>query len=87
MVRARDGADVGLRAITDRAAVVACRRLPLRARARLYNFQGLRAFKDKFNPEWESHYLAYPAGSRLVRMLADVSALIAGGYRRVILPQ
>jgi phosphatidylglycerol lysyltransferase len=52
----------------------------------VYNFRGLRAFKDKFNPEWESHYLAYPAGTRLVRRLADVSALIAGGYRRVILP-
>ena len=52
----------------------------------VYNFQGLRAFKDKFDPEWESHYLAYPAGTRLMRRLADVSALIAGGYRRVILP-
>jgi len=52
----------------------------------VYNFRGLRAFKDKFDPEWESHYLAYAAGTRLMRRLADVSALIAGGYRRVILP-
>ena len=51
----------------------------------VYNFQGLRAYKDKFNPEWEAHYLAYPGGFRLPRILADVSALVAGGYRRLIL--
>ena len=51
----------------------------------VYNFQGLRAYKDKFNPEWDSHYLAYPGGLRLPRVLADVSALVAGGYRRIIL--
>jgi len=27
----------------------------------LYNFQGLRAFKDKFNPQWASVYLAVPS--------------------------
>ena len=50
-----------------------------------YNFQGLRGFKNKFNPEWDAHYLAYPGGLRLPRILADVSALVAGGYRRLIL--
>jgi phosphatidylglycerol lysyltransferase len=25
-----------------------------------YNFQGLRAYKDKFHPHWESRYLVYP---------------------------
>ncbi len=48
-----------------------------------YNFQGLRAYKDKFNPIWEPHYLAYPGGLRLPRIMADVSALVAGGYRKV----
>ncbi len=51
----------------------------------VYNFQGLRAFKDKFDPLWEPRYLAYPGGLRLPRVLADVSALIAGGYRRIFL--
>ena len=51
----------------------------------VYNFQGPRAYKEKFNPAWEPHYLAYPGGLRLPRILADVSALVAGGYRRIFL--
>jgi len=51
--------------------------------AELYNFQGIRAFKEKFSPAWEPRYLAYPGGFALPRALADVSALIAGGYRRI----
>jgi phosphatidylglycerol lysyltransferase len=51
----------------------------------VYNFQGLRAFKDKFDPIWQPRYLAYPGGLRLARVLADVAALIAGGYRRIFL--
>jgi phosphatidylglycerol lysyltransferase len=49
----------------------------------IYNFQGLRAYKEKFNPTWEPHYLAYPGGLRLPRIMADVSALVAGGYRQI----
>jgi phosphatidylglycerol lysyltransferase len=50
-----------------------------------YNFKGLRAYKEKFHPEWEPRYLAYPGGLALPRILADVSALIAGGYGRIFL--
>jgi phosphatidylglycerol lysyltransferase len=66
---------------------------PLRARAgnflyehggRFYNFQGLRAFKEKFNPVWEPHYLVYPGGLTLPRIAADVSALVARGYGRIL---
>ena len=49
----------------------------------VYNFQGLRAYKEKFDPAWEPHYLAYPGGLRLPRIMADVSALVAGGYRQI----
>jgi phosphatidylglycerol lysyltransferase len=49
----------------------------------IYNFQGLRAFKAKFHPDWEPHYLAYPGGLRLPRIMADVSALVAGGYQQI----
>ena len=51
----------------------------------VYNFQGLRAFKQKFDPVWQPHYLAYPGGLRLARISADIAALIAGGYRRIFL--
>jgi phosphatidylglycerol lysyltransferase len=51
----------------------------------VYNFRGLRAYKEKFNPVWQPRYLAYPGGLRLPRILADVSALVAGGYRRIFL--
>ena len=50
-----------------------------------YGFQGLRAFKEKFAPDWEPRYLALPGGLALPRVLADVSALIAGGYRRIFI--
>jgi phosphatidylglycerol lysyltransferase len=50
---------------------------------RVYNFQGLRTYKEKFHPVWAPHYLAYPGGFRLARILTDVAALIAGGYGRI----
>jgi phosphatidylglycerol lysyltransferase len=50
-----------------------------------YNFQGLRAYKEKFDPVWEPRYLVYPGGLKLPRILADVAALIAGGYRKILL--
>ena len=49
----------------------------------LYNFQGLRTYKEKFHPAWEPRYLAYPGGLALPRVTADVAALIAGGYRGI----
>jgi phosphatidylglycerol lysyltransferase len=49
----------------------------------VYNFHGLRAYKEKFDPVWEPHYLAYRGGLRLPRIMADLSALVAGGYRHI----
>jgi phosphatidylglycerol lysyltransferase len=46
-----------------------------------YNFQGLRAFKEKFDPLWEPRYLASPGGTALIRTLANVTSRISGGFR------
>lgn len=45
----------------------------------LYNFEGLRAFKEKYSPEWRPKYLASPGGLQLPRVIFDVTRLIAGG--------
>jgi phosphatidylglycerol lysyltransferase len=50
----------------------------------VYHFQGLRAYKEKFDPAWEPRYIAYPGGMKLPLILADVSALVAGGYRKIL---
>ncbi len=49
-----------------------------------YNFQGLRAFKDKFDPVWEPRYLAAPGGLAIPFVLSDVAALISGGMTGVV---
>ena len=49
-----------------------------------YNFRGLHQYKDKFNPCWEARYLAAPGGLVLLRILADLTTLIASGVKGVI---
>jgi phosphatidylglycerol lysyltransferase len=49
-----------------------------------YNFQGLRQFKDKFQPTWEPRYLAVPAGLDPLVALTDTAALIAGGLSGLV---
>jgi phosphatidylglycerol lysyltransferase len=44
-----------------------------------YNFRGLRAYKDKFDPVWEPRYLASPGGLTVPRVLANVASLVSGG--------
>jgi phosphatidylglycerol lysyltransferase len=49
-----------------------------------YNFQGLRRYKEKFEPVWEPRYLASPGGLTLPRVLANVGTLISGGVKGVV---
>jgi phosphatidylglycerol lysyltransferase len=49
-----------------------------------YNFQGLRAYKDKYDPIWEPRYLACPGGLAFPLILADIAALIGRGFRGVV---
>jgi lysylphosphatidylglycerol synthetase-like protein (DUF2156 family) len=31
---------------------------------RFYSFSGLHRFKDKYHPDWQDRYIAYPGGVR-----------------------
>jgi phosphatidylglycerol lysyltransferase len=50
-----------------------------------YNFRGLRYYKEKFAPVWTPRYLASPGGLALPMVLVDVTALVAGGVRGIVL--
>lgn len=49
-----------------------------------YNFQGLRQFKEKFEPTWEPRYLASPGGLVLPRVLTAAAVLISRGMKGVV---
>jgi len=46
-----------------------------------YNFVGLRAFKQKFQPDWRPRFVAVPPGVSPLIAMTDVALLIAGGAR------
>jgi lysylphosphatidylglycerol synthetase-like protein (DUF2156 family) len=46
----------------------------------LYGFQGLRAYKSKFAPDWRSRFIAAPASTPLPLALLDVALLTSGGW-------
>lgn len=50
------------------------------------SFRSLLAYKEKFHPTWSPRYIAYPAGRAFPLILADVAALSAGGYARIVRP-
>lgn len=43
-----------------------------------YNFEGLRAFKDKFDPDWRPKFLAAPPQTNILVIAADATALVSG---------
>jgi phosphatidylglycerol lysyltransferase len=49
-----------------------------------YNFQGLREYKQKFDPIWEPKYLASPGGLALPRILLNIACLISGSLKGVV---
>ena len=51
-----------------------------------YNFQGVRFYKQKFDPEWVPRYMAYQSALEWPVALAHVSALIAGSWGSALLP-
>jgi phosphatidylglycerol lysyltransferase len=50
-----------------------------------YNFQGVRQYKEKFDPVWKPKYLASPAGLSLVTVLSNIASLIAGGVKGIVM--
>ncbi|MFE4712204.1 bifunctional lysylphosphatidylglycerol flippase/synthetase MprF [Paenibacillus sp. NPDC056722] len=42
-----------------------------------YGFSGLRRYKEKFSPEWEPRYLAYPASLQLPILTLDLVRLVS----------
>lgn len=49
-----------------------------------YNFQGLRRYKEKFDPEWEPKYLASPGGLKLSRILTNIALLISRSPKGIV---
>jgi phosphatidylglycerol lysyltransferase len=58
-------------------------RVMAHAGRRWYDFQGLRAFKEKFYPAWEPVYLVHHKGA-LLPTLRDTTLLIAGGWTGLV---
>ena len=46
-----------------------------------YNFEGLRQYKGKFNPQWQPRYMAVQGNLYAPRALLDASLLISGGLK------
>ncbi|NIZ90265.1 bifunctional lysylphosphatidylglycerol flippase/synthetase MprF [Kineococcus rubinsiae] len=51
---------------------------------RFYNFKGLRTFKQGFDPDWRTCYVAAPGGLALPNVMTDVATLVGGGLRGVL---
>lgn len=49
-----------------------------------YNFEGLRGFKQKFQPNWHPRYVALPVGLSPMMAMADVALLISGGAQGLV---
>lgn len=50
----------------------------------LYGFRGLRAYKQKFDPDWRPLYLATRPGALMAFALLDVALLTSGGWRGLL---
>ncbi|UCE54285.1 MAG: DUF2156 domain-containing protein [Desulfobacterales bacterium] len=49
-----------------------------------YNFQGLRQYKEKFDPQWRPRYLASPGGLALPQIFANLATFISGSTKGVV---
>jgi phosphatidylglycerol lysyltransferase len=49
-----------------------------------YNLQGLRRYKEKFDPEWVPKYMVSPGGLALPHILTNIASLISGGMKAIV---
>lgn len=49
-----------------------------------YNFEGLRHYKNKFDPAWKSRFLACKGGLQTPAALLDTTILISGGFKEIL---
>jgi phosphatidylglycerol lysyltransferase len=49
-----------------------------------YNFQGLRQYKEKFQPQWRPRYLASPTTLSLPVVLTNIATLTSGGAKGIV---
>jgi phosphatidylglycerol lysyltransferase len=49
-----------------------------------YNFQGVRLYKEKFNPQWRPKYLACRGGLALPRAISSIATLTSRGLTGVV---
>ena len=67
----RTGMNLGLAPLTNlEGGGLAARALRVIAErdSKAFNFKGLRAYKDKWRPDWDSRYLVYPSDLSLLRV-------------------
>lgn len=48
---------------------------------KIYSFSGLRKYKEKYQPIWESRYLAYPKGSNISILLLQI-VMLTSKYKK-----
>ncbi|WP_020589163.1 bifunctional lysylphosphatidylglycerol flippase/synthetase MprF [Desulfobacter curvatus] len=51
----------------------------------VYNFHGLRQYKEKFDPVWSPRYLAAPGGLAMPVVFTNLASLISGGVKGLLL--
>jgi glycosyltransferase 2 family protein len=49
----------------------------------IYNFRGVRRYKDKYDPVWAPRYIAAPSKWSIPFLIADVGILTSGGFKGV----
>ncbi|WP_370320406.1 bifunctional lysylphosphatidylglycerol flippase/synthetase MprF [Oricola sp.] len=50
----------------------------------MYHFEGLRSFKEKFQPDWAPNYIACQDGLGVARAFMDANLLISGGVAGLV---